>query len=571
MKATSIVAGLALWGAGTVQAFSQSDVHFWIGEGSKKCVVVLDWYGEAKAWGYQWDGTCPDLLEVVRRITFYDHRLAMGVQKMTDSYYDLYFFGYDVKDCACQWDKENGASSDPSALVGLEDREWYSQWWVLYGPMNGTEFPTTPQYSSWYAANAQIPEDGDWFVFAIGSPEYDENWNESPAALTEPTAAESPYGYEVVDSQSSAKAMYAKPENVLGRPTCYMGGQWGGPVSPYNPAWMANELFSLEDEEDFITIKFDHDVVDDPANPWGLDFIVFGNSLATGSSTEYYTQTTDPSKVSFVGRGASEPGLVEVSQDGRTWYAYANGPYADDIHPTNGLMYDPAHPQTDLFSGNAWWGLWTDPTYPVDPSVKWSDYNGLTLAQIAQRYGRSAGGTGFDLAKLDLPVNADGRKWIRYVRIRPLYDEDEEEYTTPDIDAVADVSPVSGYQNWRLANYTSWADAANDAVSGAEAIAANGKPNAVNYLLGCTPTATTALDLAISAFRPGETFHELELRTAAPLAPSSGLVAKVGKTLAGPWTPEIPSYQGCRLEDGVYVHTLRVSNSGNFVKLAFQE
>ena len=557
---------------GLAMSFSMDDIHFWVGEGTNRCGVVIDWYGEAKAWGYRWNGTCTNLLTVVERIVREDHRLAMGCQKMTSTYVDLYFFGYDVNDGACQWDMKNGGASDPSALVGIEDSIYYSQWWVLYGPMNGQSFPTETQLSSGYAANRQIPVADDWFVFTIGSPEYDSSWNESPATLAVPSAAESPYAYSVVDYSvaSETDTKYRDPENVIGRPTSYMSGAWGGPVSPYNPAWMDGELFSLDDEDSFVTIEFDHDVIDDPNNPFGIDFIVFGNAFGVGTTDEYYDASIDPANCKFKGTSASEQAVVEVSQDGTTWYTYTSGPYADDWAPTLGLKYDVANPDTSLYAGNRWWGEATDACYPVDPTVSWGDITGLKLSELCKRYNGSAGGTGFDLSRLNLPLNAAGRKWIRYVRIKPYYDEEEDEWTAPDIDAVSDVAPVSGFRQWQLANYD-WTTVWNESISGSDAIAANGKKNGMNYILGYSANETYSLDFRISKFTPGELYHDLEILSNSALPANCGIKILSSSDL-NVWAEELPTYLPTSVNgEGLTVNTLRVSNSGKFFKVVLGE
>lgn len=582
MKLRKVIILLALVVCGFVkaEAFSMDDIHFWVGEGTNRCGVAVDWYGEAKAWGYRWNGTCTNLLEVVRRIVREDHRLTFSYQQMTESYVDLYFFGYDVNDVGCQWNSEAGESSDGNALAGIEDRQYYSQWWVLYGPMNGAAFPTAGQISASEAANEQIPVNNDWFVFSLGYPDYDENWNESPAVLTTPVAAESPYGFEVVDSSSEATGNFKEPKNVLGRPTTYMKGTWGGPVSPYNPAWMANELLTLKGDESYVTIKFDHDVMDDANNPWGIDLIVYGNAFGVGTSTEYYTQTTDPSTVSFTGGGAPEPAKVEVSQDGETWFSYTEERPADDFAPTLGLVYDEADPDITLYSGNKWWGLPTDACYPVDPSLSWSSLKGLTLKQVAQYYNGSAGGTGYDLAKFrdedgnQLPATRNGRRWIRYVKVSNIEVESSEGdkgYNEPEVDAVADVAPISAYDQWKLANYD-WTKAWDESVAGKSAVAANGKSNGLCYLLGLTATEAAAdASFTVASFTPGELFHELTLVSKAEIKQASGIVVKQAETLDGAWVPEIPKVvSSVRGQDGGYVTTLRVANQGKFAKLAFE-
>ena len=563
MKKIVFAAGFAF--AASVWGFSFNDIHFWVGEGTNRCAVALDFGGESLAWGYRWNGSCTNLFEVVNRIVDQDHRLVMGWQRMSATYFDLYFFGYDKDDGAASWNKDTGNTSSTNALWGLEDKVSYSQWWVLYGPMNGSEFPTTPQISSWFAANMITPVDGDWFVFAIGSPDYDESYNESPAVLRVPQAAESPYGYRVIASSvSTTDSDFNDVNNVLGRPTMYMAGQWGGPVSPYNAAWKPGELLTLDGEEDYVTIEFDHDVVDDPANPFGIDFIVFGNAFGTGSTEEYYTQATDPANVTFTGNGAAESAYVEVSQDGLTWYPFEDGPYGDDFAPTLGFVYDALKPDTKIFSGNQWWGKMTDACYPVDPSISWLDFDGLTLAEVARRYNGSAGGTGYDIGSLALPVNSQGRKWFRYVRIRGMESLSPDVYgdysSAPEVDAVADVAPVSDYRNWVLANFT-WAEAWQTNLTADTVIAPNGLPNGVNCMYGISPADTDGTDVPfeVVSFEPGETEHTIKMRSPKRLeATPKGLLVKKSSDLGGAWTAVVPTFVSSQQDGEVWLNTFIV-------------
>jgi len=79
----------------------------------------------------------------------------------------------------------------------------------------------------------------------------------------------------------------------------------------------------------------------------------------------------------------------------------------------------------------------------MDPALSYSSLAGMSVARIAQTYGDSAGGTGYDLARLDLPVDPNtGKKWFQFVRI-----DDAPGDGTTDIDAVADVSCPGDYQH----------------------------------------------------------------------------------------------------------------------------
>lgn len=590
--AAVVSACAAAWADARSSTLSLDDIHYWVGEGTNRCALVVDWsagYGRSLVWGYRWNGVCTNLAEVAVRVGREDPRLKVEVRGMTSAYVDFHFFGYDVNDCRPAWDVANGASSDPDALVLREDSVHYSAWWVFYGPFNGPSFPSVAQTSSWLAANAVTPQDGDWFVFSYGCPDYGESGTETPAVLQNPEPAESPYGWRVVASATSERnAMYSDAESVLGHPTTFMAGEWGGVVNPANPAWQAGELFSLcsdgcddlapgeEDGPGYVTIEFDHDVVDDPANPFGLDFIVFGNAFATWDGSSYYTPTTDPASVRLSGGGCPEEAKVEVSQDGRTWHAVDTKRTADGFAPTLGYLYEPDAADPNLYDGNAWWGRAASATKPVDPSIDFADLKGLTLAQVCRFYNGSAGGTGYDISGLPLSRDGKGRKWFRYVRISGVYVEDDGEgdsgYSAPEVDAVADVAPVSAYERWVETHCTDWATAWDTSVTGPEAVADNGRPNAVNYVLGLDPSAAAdGMDFRIASFTPGTNTHVLTLRSNAPLAADSGVVVKKAKRLTAKWTTELPALESSvQGDDGAWTTTFRVSagDGAKFFKFA---
>jgi len=524
-------------------AFSLSDVHYWVGEGSSKCAVVVDWgdRGGARAWGYKWRGTCTNLAEVVRRIVHEDPRLVAD-----DA---LTFFGYDVNDCYPAWNKAAGTCTDPEALAAAGD---------------------------WTFPGATVPQNGDVFTVRLGT---------GPAST--PVPAESPYGFEVVDSYTlESDLRYNAEANVLGHPT--MGifsadaqyNDTGSVINPAYPAFGGGLLLTLHGDEDweepgYVTIKFDHDVIDDPKNPWGVDFIVFGNSFAVKEGTSYVTLGGDPATVRLTGQGAAEGALVEVSQDGETWYAFEDGPYADDAMPTLGYLYDPDRADPGLFGGNKYWGLPAHATRPVNPRCTFWDFDGLTLAQACQAYDGSAGGTGYDLADLwDLPENADGRKWFRYVRISCLYSEEPNEdgdygYTMPEVDAVADVAPVSGYEHWAHENYVRWETAWKDGA--ADAPAENGLANALCYAWGLSPWsyAGDAPAFALQSFVPGPDVHELTFLSPDWMRDMGGVSVLAASALDAGWTTVEATLVSSRPAEGGYLNTFTVpAAAGAFFKLA---
>lgn len=232
------------------------------------------------------------------------------------------------------------------------------------------------------------------------------------------------------------------PEGALGRPTIDTTGDWSvGPpeypiaVVPVYPAFRAWELVSIG-EGGHLILAFDHPVKNDPRNPCGIDFIIYGNTVQVIDGASSWLNG-DPNQCS-IGTASiwAEPGTVSVAQthdpdhpELTIWYTFDNPPGADMFAPTLGRVYDPDHAPAEL-PHNGWWGAPTHPLIPFNPNLGPADFYGHTLAYYARRYGYSAGGTGFDLDEVNLG-------WFRYVRI----ENPTGSGMSPEIDAIADVDP----------------------------------------------------------------------------------------------------------------------------------
>ena len=112
----------------------------------------------------------------------------------------------------------------------------------------------------------------------------------------------SDFAAEVVDYNGlPGSGLYDDANSVLGKPT-----RWIYDTSPEHfgeiyacslvyPAWSLDpnggKLISSIEEDTYIIVKFDHKVADDPGNPYGIDFIVFGNARFEG--TGYLDANTD--------------------------------------------------------------------------------------------------------------------------------------------------------------------------------------------------------------------------------------------------------------------------------------
>ncbi len=256
---------------------------------------------------------------------------------------------------------------------------------------------------------------------------------------------------------------YTDPTTALGRPTVDSLGDGLAispiqpvPIVPVYPAWRTDELVTVGGGGELI-LQFDHVVTNDPDNPWGLDLILYGNSIQQFGGGVFW-QNGDPSATLVGGLAFEEAGRVSVSlgyqgltgeviNDPDTWqrHVFGSGPYADTYAPTLGRVYDPASPhQPDAgWSWNQWWGQPTDPTLPVNPAATPADHAGQSVLQMIQTYDHpiagatSAGGTGFDLDWLTTPI--DG---FQYVRIEDLNPNDD---IRTEVDAVADVAAVTGW------------------------------------------------------------------------------------------------------------------------------
>ena len=240
------------------------------------------------------------------------------------------------------------------------------------------------------------------------------------------SAEASDFATELVDwsDDFTGSGWYDNPEYILGEPTEYCGGFNGrSHISIVEPAW--GPFITTFSADSWAIVKFDHQVEDDPNNPYGLDFIVYGNNFFAGSGMVY--DDTDHRVYTLTnGRAGSEPVQVSVSQDGENWYTYENGPFGDTAYPTNPWVWDP-----DLYdeTGAGWTDIKNDFTKPVDPNLTYEDFAGISTYEAMMLYGGSAGGTAFDLAE-------SGYDWIQYIKVSgtPGY--------SGEIDAFSDIAPV---------------------------------------------------------------------------------------------------------------------------------
>ena len=244
------------------------------------------------------------------------------------------------------------------------------------------------------------------------------------------SAQASEFATTLVDASESlsGSSYYNDPNDLLGAPAKYCAG-WPASatdhISIVEPSWGDGYITTLN-EGDYAIVKFDHQVTNDPNNPYGLDFIVYGNAFFTGGGA-YVADDTDHTSYTLTGGAFTESVLISVSQYGDEWYTYELGPYGDNLFPTNPWVWD-----QNLYNetGNGWTDIENDYTLPVDPDLTLSDFAGLSSYEAMLLYAGSAGGTGFDLAE-------SGYDWIQYIKVEGTGD-----FVGGEVDAFADVAAV---------------------------------------------------------------------------------------------------------------------------------
>jgi hypothetical protein len=172
------------------------------------------------------------------------------------------------------------------------------------------------------------------------------------------------------------------PSAALGAPAL------GSSVTPFAPPYTTSQLVGLGAGGE-ITLQMSTPIVNNPNDPYGINFIIFGN--------EFFAEGSGGVVSGLYDHAASI--TVEVSQDGATWYTLnpALAPQAGSLFPTDG-------------SGN--------PQIAVNPALTLADFTGQNLAGIRALYAGSAGGTGYELAwAQDANGNSVDLASVDYVQI----------------------------------------------------------------------------------------------------------------------------------------------------------
>jgi len=169
------------------------------------------------------------------------------------------------------------------------------------------------------------------------------------------------------DHGTGFSANFTNANAALGAPTS------GSGVTPFAPPFSTSQIVSIG-AGGSLTLQLSTPLVNNPANPFGVDLLIYGNSffvITNGTATAGRT-----SGATFASAATAR---VEVSADALTWFTLdpARAPALGTLFPTDGI-------------GN--------PAMPVNPALTNSDFAGLDLSGIRALYNGSAGGVPFDLS-----------------------------------------------------------------------------------------------------------------------------------------------------------------------------
>jgi hypothetical protein len=189
---------------------------------------------------------------------------------------------------------------------------------------------------------------------------------------------------------------------------------------PYNVTPAGADVITEIKNGGEITVQLGRKIYDSPGNPYGIDFIVYGNSFLSASGYSGSVSDATDLNAAILGSGIfGHPTTVSVSPDGTNWYTYATSPV---LFPDNAYRWDDTN--------DSWTAEEMNPTKPLNPAVYATGYfSGDSVATGLDQFAGAAGGTGYDLKESGFP-------WVRFVRIQP------EVGTYTVIDAIAAVNPT---------------------------------------------------------------------------------------------------------------------------------
>ena len=173
--------------------FRMDNIRFWVGSGTNKCAVVVDFNdGNAAdcsfAWGYRWNGDAPSMKAILDEISAKDQRLKMFFHSSEyGSFIDA--FAYDADGDGGTFTLSGFVKSDADDLFPATESKQdiddetgniiYSgtSWMQLYG--TGTSFADVTFTETPNGVDLMNPQDGEWYCWRLCPyvSTYDSAWN----------------------------------------------------------------------------------------------------------------------------------------------------------------------------------------------------------------------------------------------------------------------------------------------------------------------------------------------------------------------------------------------------------
>ncbi len=312
--------------------------------------------------------------------------------------------------------------------------------------------PNTSNHGEWsfaeFGLDGLVITNGSWLGYSVSAAGYpfdpnDTNdlaiFNTDEQAPSNPDGTYAAYIYNTNDFATqivSTNNVYAfnpynDPNAILGRPTLKFLDHFGDHTAhrtkliepPYWTTTNGSKVITEISSGGQITVNMGRRVYDDPNNPYGVDFIVYGNSFFSASGTSGFINDGTDLDVALLSSGyGGHTTVVSVSQDGVNWFTYSNTPA---LFPDNAFRWDDVN--------HSWTGEESNPAKPINPSVYSLSFGLMPVATALDQFTGSSGGTGYDL-------KASGLPWIQYVRVAALTNAGQ--YTVIDAIAAADPVPV---------------------------------------------------------------------------------------------------------------------------------
>lgn len=184
---------------------------------------------------------------------------------------------------------------------------------------------------------------------------------------------------------SDASVALGLPERTTGEDTPF--GPFPSNVTMFNSPYGLDEIVSIG-AGGHLTLQLGEPAVDDPGHLYGADLIVFGNMF-------FNTDDFDNGHITGM---APNPAAIEVSSDNVNWFSVT--PTADGLFPTQGYL------DSGIFGTDALGApdgtIPADYFKPMDPSLAYADFDGLSYAEALALYDGSGGGTAIDIGETGL-------------------------------------------------------------------------------------------------------------------------------------------------------------------------